>query len=64
MSEIILCFACEGKGYGISEELVDYHKNIYDRSKKTCHMCNGTGRLVKKTVITHEPYDPNQFVGF
>jgi DnaJ-class molecular chaperone len=42
---IILCDACGGKG-----------KIIY----KECPSCNGTGRQVKTTTVSYEPFKEKQ----
>jgi hypothetical protein len=56
ISEIILCKKCEGKGYNNIYELVDCHKNEYEVIRSECRGCKGSGRLVKKTTVTIEPF--------
>lgn len=54
--EIVLCGACEGKGYKIHSELVNYHKGEYEDTKEDCKTCEGSGRLWKEFVTTYSPY--------
>lgn len=55
-SKVILCMHCEGKGYKIYEELVNYHKGEYETSKYDCTICEGSGRLEEETRVKYTPY--------
>jgi DnaJ-class molecular chaperone len=58
--EIQICSKCEGAGEISWDELVDYHKNDYETHTMTCAACAGTGRVVKTTAVTFEPYKPRK----
>lgn len=53
--KIILCTTCHGKGVIEHEELTNYHKREYDSWFETCRTCEGNGRVVEITTITHQP---------
>lgn len=63
MREIVLCLRCEGKGYKVRSELTDYHKREYREDILTCANCKGSGRLVKVTSVSFEPYVTPQTEG-
>lgn len=48
--EIILCDRCNGIGMVKKSELINYHNNIYNNWDEICSICNGSGRLLKKTI--------------
>jgi DnaJ-class molecular chaperone len=52
--ELILCDRCKGDGKIYWDELVDYHKGLYDYHSKECDFCEGKGRVYKITTITYE----------
>ena len=54
--EMMLCNSCNGKGFNIYSELVDYHNRIYEDDKQSCSKCNGTGRLIKIVTVQYVPY--------
>lgn len=54
--EIIICDLCNGRGYTKHEELIDYHKREYNITKQDCRKCKNSGRLVKTTTTTINPY--------
>lgn len=48
--EIILCNKCGGKGIVERSKLVDYHKGESEYWTEICDNCNGSGRLLLKTI--------------
>lgn len=52
--KIILCPNCKGEGRICVDELVDYHKGIYDTECEDCFYCEGKGRVLEKTTIKYE----------
>jgi hypothetical protein len=57
--EVVICINknCNGKGYTLEEECVDYHKRDYEYIKRPCGYCAGTGRLYKRTVVEYQPIE-------
>lgn len=55
-TEVVLCSSCEGRGYIIATNLIDYHKGESESYKIPCKTCDGTGRMIKKTTITYEKF--------
>lgn len=56
-TEILVCFQCKGSGTIGERELADYHRGEYDEWNVICKGCGGSGRQIKTTTITIEPYD-------
>lgn len=54
--EVILCSSCKGKGYNLTDVLVDYHKREYETHRSDCIYCKGSGRMWKKTTVTYEAF--------
>lgn len=55
--KIELCPTCEGRGYSVHRELVDYHKRDYKVWNSLCPRCKGSGRLWIDTVVTEAAYE-------
>ena len=49
-TEVVLCPACTGIGE------VSERTSAYDSENVSCKKCNGTGRLVKSTIINYLPF--------
>lgn len=57
-TEIIICPTCKGKEY------IQFTENRGPLTKFTtekCKRCNGTGKLLKKTQITFEPFKAENY---
>jgi len=55
-TEVVICSSCEGRGYIVGTNLVDYHKGEFESFRTPCRTCDGTGRMLKKTTITYEKF--------
>ena len=52
MSEIIICYACEGTGQLHYQIPVSGHNTEYKTWDEVCALCEGTGRLVRTDNTT------------
>lgn len=59
VEEIYLCVQCDGKGVKEFEQVIpnpsDGQRRYHTVSDK-CYDCRGSGRMIKTTTITNEPY--------
>ena len=55
--EIVICEPCKGTGE-ITEEKYIGAASTGEYTTYGCPDCNGTGRLVKRTVVTFVAFDP------
>lgn len=53
---IEICNHCKGEGVKYVERTIDYHKREHEYIPYTCHICNGSGRMMVTTE--KEPYVP------
>lgn len=53
MTEIIICRGCKGSGTVEVDELEDYLHGPYSFE---CDMCKGSGRQIKTTTVSFEPF--------
>lgn len=54
--ETVLCHSCDGRGRQSRHEVTCYHKGEYDVIWMDCVTCNNTGRVVRTTTVTFEPF--------
>jgi hypothetical protein len=55
-SEIVICHTCGGVGHIELSERIDYHHRIDAEWDETCTNCEGSGRIVRVTVIKETAY--------
>lgn len=55
-AELVICPRCGGRGKRERKELVDIHRGDYASTIEPCSPCRGTGRVMKFTHITFEPF--------
>lgn len=53
VSKIILCPRCQGMGYMVEEQVIDYHKREYRAVHRDCPACKTKGRVREITDITY-----------
>ncbi len=53
---IVICERC--KGTGLVEQ--NYGSHNSDWRTKACVLCDGSGRLVQRISINHEPFRPGK----
>ena len=57
ITEILICFQCNGSGVIPQTELTDHHRGEYTKWDIVCKGCKGSGRQMKTTTVTLAPYD-------